>query len=182
MSGLLTVKKYRNRRLYDMERRTYISMTELIESIQAGRHVRVLDAQTEEDITQATLVHLMVKDGRADRLPVAVLMQLVGMQDGALDEFYSLYLTWALDVYFAMKQRDFGRTSPFFAATELLAGPPRAPHAVTRARQSGKARAQLDDAAVSLPASELSALRRELNALKRQLNAKPTTLAQGKRR
>jgi polyhydroxyalkanoate synthesis repressor PhaR len=110
---VLTVKKYPNRRLYDTEGSKYITMEELAERVRAGRDVRVLDAKTDEDLTQPTLVQLLTEGGRAHLLPVPLLMQLVRMNDDSLAEFYTRYMTWALDLYFAMKQRAGSSINPF---------------------------------------------------------------------
>lgn len=113
MGPVLTVKKYPNRRLYDTEGSRYITMEELAERVRDGRDVRVLDAKTDEDLTQPTLVQLLTEGGRAHLLPVPLLMQLVRMSDDSLAEFYTRYMTWALDVYFAMKQRAGTSLNPF---------------------------------------------------------------------
>ena len=110
---VLTIKKYPNRRLYDTEGSKYITMEELAERVRAGRDVRVLDAKTDEDLTQPTLVQLLTEGGRAHLLPVPLLMQLVRMNDDSLAEFYTRYMTWALDLYFAMKQRAGSSINPF---------------------------------------------------------------------
>lgn len=113
MGPVLTVKKYPNRRLYDTEGSRYITMEELADRVRDGRDVRVLDARTDEDLTQPTLVQLLTEGGRAHLLPVPLLMQLVRMSDDSLAEFYTRYMTWALDVYFAMKQRAGSSMNPF---------------------------------------------------------------------
>jgi polyhydroxyalkanoate synthesis repressor PhaR len=110
---VLTIKKYPNRRLYDTEGSKYITMEELADRVRAGRDVRVLDAKTDDDLTQPTLVQLLTEGGRAHLLPVPLLMQLVRMNDDALAEFYTRYMTWALDLYFAMKQRAGSSINPF---------------------------------------------------------------------
>ncbi len=112
MGPVLTVKKYPNRRLYDTEESRYITMEELAERVRGGRDVRVLDAKTEDDLTQPTLVQLLIEGNRAHLLPVPLLLQLVRMGDDALAEFYGRYMTWALEVYFAVKQRA-ASVSPF---------------------------------------------------------------------
>jgi polyhydroxyalkanoate synthesis repressor PhaR len=110
---VLTIKKYPNRRLYDTEGSKYITMEELAGRVRAGRDVRVLDAKSDEDLTQPTLVQLLTEGGRAHLLPVPLLMQLVRMNDDSLAEFYTRYMTWALDLYFAMKQRAGSSINPF---------------------------------------------------------------------
>ncbi len=110
---VLTIKKYPNRRLYDTEGSRYITMEDLAERIRKGRDVRVLDAKTDEDLTQPTLVQLLIEGERAHLLPVPLLMQLVRMSDDALADFYTRYMTWAMELYFAMKSRAGSSGNPF---------------------------------------------------------------------
>ena len=113
MGPVLTIKKYPNRRLYDTEGSRYITMEDLAERIRKGRDVRVLDARTDEDLTQPTLVQLLTEGERAHLLPVPLLMQLVRMSDDALADFYTRYMTWAMELYFAMKTRAGTSANPF---------------------------------------------------------------------
>jgi polyhydroxyalkanoate synthesis repressor PhaR len=162
---VLTVKKYPNRRLYDTDASRYITMEELAERIRGGRDVRVLDAKTDDDLTQPTLVQLVTEGDRAQKLPVPLLMQLVRMSDDALAEFYTRYMSWALEMYFAMKQRAGTSLNPFAqmpfdmggALARMFMGPQ---------QQEGKA------AAPSAPVAngdEIGELRREIDELKRSL-------------
>ena len=167
MGPLLTVKKYPNRRLYDTEGSKYITMEELAERVREGRDVRVLDAKTDDDLTQPTLVQLLTEGGRAHLLPVPLLMQLVRMNDDALAEFYTRYMTWALELYFAMKQRAGSSLNPFAqmpfdmggALARLFVGqqtppPTPAPPPPEPSREN---------------VSDIAELRRELAELKRRL-------------
>src|SRR5262245_7993082 len=55
------IKKYGNRRLYDTSESRYITMDELAESVRRGTDVRVLDAQTNDDLTQSTLTQIIIE-------------------------------------------------------------------------------------------------------------------------
>ncbi len=100
-----TIKKYSNRRLYDTQESSYITLEELATTIRDGWDVRVVDASSGEDLTQATLAQIVVESrGAAKLLPVPLLMQMIRMGDDALAEFMSLYMTWALDVYTQMRR------------------------------------------------------------------------------
>ncbi|MEC7165155.1 MAG: polyhydroxyalkanoate synthesis regulator DNA-binding domain-containing protein, partial [SAR324 cluster bacterium] len=61
---VITIKKYSNRRLYDMAHSRYLTIEELGELIQQGFDVQVVDSKTKEDITQAILTQIvMERDG-----------------------------------------------------------------------------------------------------------------------
>lgn len=99
------IKKYTNRRLYDTETSGYITLDELAEIIRAGSDVRVVGAKSGEDLTQVTLAQIII-DGRhaAKQLPTALLLHMIRMDDHALGEFLSKYMTWALEMYMMAKR------------------------------------------------------------------------------
>lgn len=174
----LTVKKYPNRRLYDTEDSRYITMEELVQRIRTGRDVRVIDAKTDEDLTQATLVQLLVETKRAYLLPVPLLMQIVRMGDDAIAEFFGRYMTWALEMYFQMKQQASSSWNPFaqipFNASGALA---RMVLGAYDRTQGGPAPTTPTPPPPPPPAPRdegITELRRELEELKRSLKAKVT--------
>ena len=161
MAAVLTIKKYPNRRLYDTESSRYITMEELAERIRGGRDVRVLDARTDADLTQPTLVQLITEGERAHLLPAPLLMQLVRMSDDALAEFYTRYMSWALEAYFAMKHRAGTSLNPFAQMPFDMGG------ALARLLMG-----QSPPAEGSAPQAEIGELRREVQELKRSLRRK----------
>jgi len=102
---MLIIKKYSNRRLYDSATSRYITLEELADRIRQGHDVRVQDASTDADLTQATLAQIILEGrGAAHFLSVPVLVQLVRLQDDALAEFFGRYLSFALDTWLKTKQ------------------------------------------------------------------------------
>ena len=94
------IKKYGNRRLYDTGDSRYVTLEELAAKIRAGSDLRIVDAQTGEDLTQATLTQLVLETGNAAKfLPVQLLTQMIRLSDDSLAEFFSRYVTGALDMY-----------------------------------------------------------------------------------
>ncbi len=105
MSPPVLIKKYGNRRLYDTQDSRYITLEELTAKVRGGSDVRIVDAQNGDDLTQATLAQLILESGTAARvLPVGLLTQLVRLGDDALAEFFSRYVTSALDLYLQAKR------------------------------------------------------------------------------
>lgn len=102
--AITTIKKYSNRRLYDTEESRYITLEELTESVRGGKDVRVVDAKSGEDLTQATLVQIVLETNAARFLPIPLLARLIRMQDDALGEFFSKYVSTALEMYLTAKQ------------------------------------------------------------------------------
>src|SRR5476651_1133945 len=64
----VVVKKYANRRLYNTESSSYITLDNLADMIRQGRDFVVYDAKTAEDITRGVLTQIIVEQeskGRA---------------------------------------------------------------------------------------------------------------------
>ncbi|NUP11249.1 MAG: hypothetical protein HOW73_34825 [Polyangiaceae bacterium] len=101
--AVTTIKKYSNRRLYDTDESRYITLDELTERIKRGVDVQIVDAKTGEDLTQATLVQVVLETKAARLLPVPLLARLIRMQDDALADFFSRYVSFALEMYLTAK-------------------------------------------------------------------------------
>ncbi|MEO8700615.1 MAG: polyhydroxyalkanoate synthesis regulator DNA-binding domain-containing protein [Kofleriaceae bacterium] len=99
------IKKYGNRRLYDTGDSKYVTLEELAVKVRTGAELRVVDAQTGDDLTQATLAQIVLETGHAAKfLPVQLLTQMIRLSDDALAEFFSRYVTGALDLYLQAKR------------------------------------------------------------------------------
>ena len=103
--ALVLIKKYGNRRLYDTSDSRYVTLDELAAKIRSGSDLRVVDAQSGEDLTQGTLTQIVLETGNAAKfLPVQLLTQMIRLSDDALAEFFSRYVTGALDLYLQAKR------------------------------------------------------------------------------
>ena len=101
----IVIKKYGNRRLYDTQDSVYITLEQLAEKVRKGADVRVVDAKTNEDLTQGTLTQIILESRNAGSLlPVPLLVQLIRMGDEALAEFLGRYVSAALELYLQAKQ------------------------------------------------------------------------------
>jgi polyhydroxyalkanoate synthesis repressor PhaR len=180
MASLL-IKKYPNRRLYDTSDSQYITLEQLEERIQAGADVRVVDAQTSDDLTQVTLLQIIEKNGASRLLPVPLLLQLVRMRnDDALAEFLGRFLSVALEVYHQSRQgvRALSPLNPLaalpFQATSALARlllhPPWHVDAYPAPASPPPAPPPPADPAAST-SSEIADLRRQIEDLRRDLAA-----------
>jgi polyhydroxyalkanoate synthesis repressor PhaR len=100
-SGKATIKKYANRRLYDTESSTYITLDRLAQMIREGREFEVVDAKTGEDITRHVLTQIIVdEDARGSTmLPVNFLRQLIGLYGNSMQGMVPQYLEEAMDAF-----------------------------------------------------------------------------------
>lgn len=105
MRPVTLIKRYANRRLYDTKDSRYITLADLSRKIQQGEDVKVVDAKTGADLTQATLTQIILESrGAAKMLPPALLMRLIRLGDASLSEFLGRYMTLALDLYLHAKR------------------------------------------------------------------------------
>jgi len=171
------IKKYGNRRLYDTADSRYITLEELAGIIQSGAEVRVVDAKSGADLTQATLTQIIIESRDAARmLPVPLLTQLIRLGDDALAEFLGRYLSGALEMYLSARRglQAASVYNPFaqvpLSATETLArmwmaSPFGPPPAGSTAPHNPAPSAEPPDR------DELAELRRELDELKRSVHS-----------
>jgi len=100
-SDKVTIKKYANRRLYDTESSTYITLDRLAEMVREGREFEVLDAKSGEDITRQVLTQIIVDEEArgSTMLPVNFLKQLIGLYGNSMQGMVPQYLEAAMDAF-----------------------------------------------------------------------------------
>ena len=100
-TGKVTIKKYANRRLYDTESSTYITLDRLAQMVREGREFEVLDAKSGEDITRQVLTQIIVDEEArgATMLPINFLKQLIGLYGNSMQNFVPSYLEAAMDAF-----------------------------------------------------------------------------------
>ncbi|HKX91625.1 MAG TPA: polyhydroxyalkanoate synthesis repressor PhaR [Sphingomicrobium sp.] len=168
-SDKVTIKKYANRRLYDTESSTYITLDRLAQMVREGREFEVVDAKTGEDITRQVLTQIIVDEESrgSTMLPINFLKQLIGLYGNSMQNFVPQYLEAAMDAF----QRNQAAVKDAFGGNVFADIAKRNMAMFEDAAQafSGKARAQVkpsDDEVEQLKA-ELDALRAKVDKLSR---------------
>jgi polyhydroxyalkanoate synthesis repressor PhaR len=169
----VTIKKYANRRLYDTESSSYITLDRLAAMIREGRDFEVVDAKSGEDITHQVLTQIIVdEESRGSTLlPVNFLRQIIGLYGGQMQGAVPPYLEAAMDAFQKNQQAVAGAIGPnmfadmakrnmamFEEAAQAMAGPAK-PKAATQAPGDGAA-----DEVAKLKA-ELAALQAKVDKL-----------------
>ncbi len=100
-SGKVTIKKYANRRLYDTESSTYITLDRLAQMVREGREFEVVDAKTGDDITRQVLTQIIVDEEArgSTMLPINFLKQLIGLYGNSMQTFVPQYLEAAMEAF-----------------------------------------------------------------------------------
>jgi polyhydroxyalkanoate synthesis repressor PhaR len=98
----VVVKKYANRRLYNTESSSYITLDNLAAMVRLGRDFVVYDAKSGEDITRSVLTQIIVEEegkGRGALLPTGFLRQLIGFYGDSMQNIVPRYLEQALTAF-----------------------------------------------------------------------------------
>jgi polyhydroxyalkanoate synthesis repressor PhaR len=124
----VVVKKYANRRLYNTESSSYITLDTLAEMVRSGRDFVVYDAKTGEDITRSVLTQIIVEEeskGRA-MLPTGFLRRLIGFYGDQMQTLVPRYLEQAMasfarqqDQMRVAMQQTMGNFFPFGSMEEV---------------------------------------------------------------
>lgn len=118
----VVVKKYANRRLYNTESSSYITLDNLAEMVRHGRDFVVYDAKTGDDITRSVLTQIIVEEeGKGQNLlPTAFLRQLISFYGGSMQGLVPTYLENAMTAFAqqqeqlrAAMQKTMGTLFPF---------------------------------------------------------------------
>jgi len=82
-----TIKRYPNRKLYDLERKRYVTLDDISILIQEGDDIQVVDHETGDDLTGITLSQIIFEreKKRSGFLPKSILTSLVRTGGGTLD-------------------------------------------------------------------------------------------------
>jgi polyhydroxyalkanoate synthesis repressor PhaR len=103
----VVVKKYANRRLYNTESSSYITLDNLAEMVRAGRDFVVFDAKSGEDITRSVLTQIIVEEESkgAALLPTGFLRQLIGFYGDSMQGLVPRYLEQAMSTFARQQQQ-----------------------------------------------------------------------------
>ena len=93
------IKKYANRRLYDTESHSYITLERLTEMVREKKPFKVVDANSGEDLTRSVLTQIIMEEESrgAAMLPVNFLRQLISMYGHSMQAVVPDYLEASLD-------------------------------------------------------------------------------------
>ncbi|QJQ33101.1 polyhydroxyalkanoate synthesis repressor PhaR [Sphingomonas lacunae] len=172
--GIITIKKYANRRLYDTRKSSYITLDDLAAMVREGREFRVVDAKSDEDITHSVLTQIIMEEEQRGQtmLPVSFLRQLISLYGDGMQAMVPDYLEASMDSFRRNQQQ-------FRSALEgALAGNPLAELAKRNMAMFEAAASAFVPAKPSRTSAkgskdeEIAALRAELEALKAQMGKK----------
>jgi len=97
----VVIKKYANRRLYNTETSTYVTLDDLATMVRNDRDFIVFDAKTGDELTHSVLTQIIVeqenRQGGQTLLPIPFLRQLIRFYDDGIGRMVPMYLQFSLD-------------------------------------------------------------------------------------
>lgn len=100
-SDTVIIKKYANRRLYNTESSSYITLDNLGTMIRDKRDFQVIDAKSGDDITRSVLTQIIMEEESHGQtmLPVSFLRDLIGMYGNSMSAMVPQYLEASMEAF-----------------------------------------------------------------------------------
>lgn len=105
--GVRVIKKYPNRRLYDTDTSSYITLAEVKQLVMDNETFVVRDAKSNEDLTRAILLQIILEEETAG-VPLfteAVLANIIRFYGHAMQGFMGAYLEKNVQMFMDLQQR-----------------------------------------------------------------------------
>lgn len=104
----VVIKKYANRRLYNTDSSSYVTLDDLAQMVRDGVDFVVFDAKTNEELTRQVLTQIIFEEENRGQslLPIQFLRQLIGFYGGQMEAVLPSYLQLSLD-NFTRQQEQF---------------------------------------------------------------------------
>ena len=101
MTDLRIIKKYPNRRLYDTEISSYITLEEVRQLVIDGEAFQVRDAKTSEDLTRSVLLQIISEheDSGSPMFTTQLLSQVIRFYGDSLQGFMGSYLERSMQTF-----------------------------------------------------------------------------------
>jgi polyhydroxyalkanoate synthesis repressor PhaR len=97
----ILIRKYGNRRLYDVTNSRYVNLDDVARMLKDGHDVRVVDAASGKDITRLILTQIIVEDAKApdSAFPLDLLREMIISSGRASQETALRYMKTMLNLY-----------------------------------------------------------------------------------
>lgn len=107
MSRLRIIKKYPNRRLYDTEISSYVTLEDIRQLVQDSEVFEVHDAKTNQDLTRQVLLQIITEREEHGQplLSANLLSQLIRFYGDSLQGFMGSYLERSMQTFLDQQQQ-----------------------------------------------------------------------------
>lgn len=107
MSQPRIIKKYPNRRLYDTEVSSYITLEDVRQLVLEHQDIQVVDAKSGDDLTRTVLLQIIAEHEERGQpiFTTPLLTRIIRFYGDALQGFMGSYLERSLDVFLDQQQQ-----------------------------------------------------------------------------
>jgi polyhydroxyalkanoate synthesis repressor PhaR len=118
----IIIKKYANRRLYNTDTSSYITLETLAEMVRKNREFQVIDAKTGEDLTHTVLSQIILEGESGDdpMLPTGFLRQIISLYGDSVQKMVPGYLEASMDAFRGQHQQLRGAVEKAIAANPFV--------------------------------------------------------------
>jgi polyhydroxyalkanoate synthesis repressor PhaR len=101
--GPIIIKKYANRRLYNTQSSSYVTLEHLAQMVRDGTEFEVRDARSGDDITRSVLAQIIFDEENKGQhlLPIQFLRQLIRFYGDSLQAYLPSYLEMSMENAFS---------------------------------------------------------------------------------
>ncbi|MDE1151569.1 MAG: polyhydroxyalkanoate synthesis repressor PhaR, partial [Micavibrio sp.] len=101
------IKKYPNRRLYDTEKSSYITLAQVHEIVRSGVEFKVVDAESGEDITRSILVQIIIdqENGASPIFTTDMMTKFIRYYDDAAQGVFGEFLEKNMQMFSEQQKR-----------------------------------------------------------------------------
>jgi polyhydroxyalkanoate synthesis repressor PhaR len=100
-------KKYPNRRLYDIENSSYVTVEEIRREIAKGESIAVVDSKTAKDLTRSVLLQIISEqegEGHEPILTNRVMEQLIRFYGDSMNSIVSRYIEQSFMTFISQQE------------------------------------------------------------------------------
>lgn len=101
------IKKYPNRRLYDTQTSTYITLSDVKQLVLDGDGFQVVDAKTNDDLTRSILLQIILEEetGGAPMFSASMLSQIIRFYGHAMQGIMGSYLEKNIQAFIEIQNK-----------------------------------------------------------------------------
>lgn len=172
----IVIKKYANRRLYNTDTSSYITLEDLARMTREGVNFQVVDAKTGKDITHSILTQIIMDEEASGEqmLPVSFLRDLISLYGNSMQSMMPHYLEASMENFRANQvklQETFKESIGPDAFAKLAQTNMAMFKAATDAFMPRKGGGQAPAEEEGRDENELDALRRQMAEMQKQLDS-----------
>jgi len=121
MSTPRLIKKYPNRRLYDTQTSTYITLVDVKQLVIDQEEFQVVDAKTGEDLTRPILLQIILEEEQAGApmFTSPVLAQIIRFYGNAMQGFMGSYLEKNVQAFIDIQQKLQEQSRAFYDSNKI---------------------------------------------------------------